>query len=179
LGIERENEVDRHASSASTSAVLLRDVSEADLPIFFEHQLDPAATQMSAFPARDWTAFKAHWTRVLADESVTKKTILFDGQVAGNVVGFGSFGEREVGYWIGREYWGKGVATRALSEFLVQVKERPLYAHVAKHNIASMRVLEKCGFTFFGEDKDFSNASGEKVEGVILILSANEREEVK
>ncbi len=135
-----------------TSNVTLRDVTEADLPIFFQHQLDPDATRMAAFPARDREAFMAHWAKILADETVITKTILFDGQVAGNVVSWGQPDDREVGYWIGKEYWGKGVATRALAEFLGHVKARPLYAHVAKHNTASIRVLEKCGFAISGEE---------------------------
>jgi RimJ/RimL family protein N-acetyltransferase len=89
----------------------------------------------------------------MKDETVILKTILFEGQVAGNLVSFVLSGEREVGYWLGREFWGKGIATRALSEFLKQVKERPLYAHVARHNIASLRVLEKCGFRLQGRTR--------------------------
>ena len=87
-----------------TNNVLLRDVIESDLHIFFEQQLDPVATQMAAFPARDREAFMAHWTKILADETNILKTILFDGQVAGNIVSWLHSGEREVGYWLGREY---------------------------------------------------------------------------
>jgi RimJ/RimL family protein N-acetyltransferase len=132
---------------------------------------------MAAFPARDREAFMAHWARILADEAIIKKAILFDGHVAGNIVSWQQFDEREVGYWIGKEYWGKGIATRALAEFLGDVKARPLFAHVAKHNIASIRVLEKCGFMISGEDKGFSVTDGEEVEEFILKLSANERGE--
>lgn len=167
----------RRAPGPLTGDVQLRDVAHGDLPIFFEHQLDPDANHMAAFTARDRDAFTAHWTRILGDETIIKKTILFDGHVAGNVVSFEQSGEREVGYWIGREYWGKGIATRALSEFLGHVKVRPLYAHVAKHNIASIRVLEKCGFTISGEVKRFSNARGEEVEEFVLKLRANEGDE--
>ncbi len=152
-----------------TSDVLIRDVTESDLPIFFEQQLDPDATEMAAFPPRDREAFMAHWAKIMADDSVILKTILFDGQVAGNIVSFVQSGEREVGYWIGKEYWGRGIATRALAAFLDQVKARPLYAHVAKHNIGSRRVLEKCGFTIVEEDK-FPDARGEVVEEFILKL---------
>lgn len=53
----------------------------------------------------------------MADDSVILKTILFNGQVAGNIVSFVQSGEREVGYWIGKEYWGKGIATKALAAF--------------------------------------------------------------
>ena len=74
-----------------------------------------------------------------------------------------------MGYWIGKEYWGKGVATQALAQFLEDVKTRPLYAHVAKHNIASRRVLEKCGFVICGEDRTV-DASGGVIEEDVLKL---------
>jgi RimJ/RimL family protein N-acetyltransferase len=133
-------------------AVRLRDVTEADLPVLFEQQLDPEAVRMANFPSRDRDAFFTHWHRILADETVGKKTILLDGTVAGNVVTWQTPGERLVGYWIGKEFWGRGVATRALREFLHLETARPLLARVAKHNLGSIRVLEKCGFTVAGED---------------------------
>src|ERR671922_845951 len=113
-----------------TNNVQLRDVLEMDLPIFFKQQLDPEAAQMAAFPARNHEAFMMHWTRIMADETVLIKTILFDGNVAGNIVSFVQLGEREVGYWLGKEYWGKGIASRALEQFLELIETRPLYAHV-------------------------------------------------
>jgi RimJ/RimL family protein N-acetyltransferase len=106
-----------------TSDVLLRDVTEADLPIFFEQQLDPAANQMAAFTAKDPAdreAFTAKWAKILGDDSLTKRTILFGGRVAGSVSAFVArwSGQLEVTYWLGREYWGRGIATKALAEFL-------------------------------------------------------------
>lgn len=131
---------------------------------------------MAAFTVKDPAdkgAFMEHWRRILADEAIMKKTILFDGDVVGNVLSFEQSGEREVSYWIAKKYWGKGVATKALSEFLDLVKTRPLYARAAKDNFASIRVLEKCGFEISGEDKGFSNARGEEVEEFILELSTD------
>ena len=127
--------------------VRLRGVTEGDLPVFFEHQRDPEANRMAAFPPRDRDAFMEHWTTILRDASVVLRTVLLDGEVAGNVVAFDFEGRREVGYWIGRAFWGKGVATSALRAFLAEVTERPIYAGVAEANVASIRVLEKCGFT--------------------------------
>ena len=150
--------------------VQLRDVIEDDLPILFEHQMDPEANRIAAFTPRNEKDFFAHWTKILADDTVVKKTILFDGDVAGSVVSFERDGDREVGYWIGREYWGRGIATRALSEFLDLVEMRPLYAHVAKHNVASIRVLEKCGFAVSRHFKAIATDRGEEVEEVILKL---------
>lgn len=153
-----------------TSDVRLRDVIDADLPKFFEQQLDPDANRMAAFPPRGREAFTAHWAKIMGDPTIIIKTILFDGQVAGNIVSFEQSGKPLVGYWLGKEYWGRGIATKALSEFLGHVTARPLYAHVAKHNLASIRVLEKCGFTISGYDKILANARGEEVEEVILKL---------
>jgi len=171
--------VSGEASYPSTNNISLRDVTEDDLPIFFDHQRDPGANHMAAFTAsdpEDRVAFAAHWTKILDDGSITIKTILFDRRVAGHVLSFEQSGEREVSYWIGRKYWGKGIATVALSEFLEHVKTRPLHARVAKDNAASIRVLEKCGFVVSGEDKGFSNARGEEVEEFVLKLGADESE---
>jgi RimJ/RimL family protein N-acetyltransferase/SAM-dependent methyltransferase len=138
-------------TTAPIGEVRLRDVAEEDLPIFFVHQDDPIANRMAAFPARERAAFMAHWARILADPTLGKQTILLDDEVAGNIVSFTIDGEREVGYWVGRQHWGRGVATRALAAFLPMVTERPLYAHVAKANRGSLRVLQKCGFAVTGE----------------------------
>ena len=158
-----------------TGGVVLRDVTEDDLQIFFEQQLDPAASHMAAFTAKDPTdrvAFGEHWSKILGDAAIAKKTILFERQVAGHILGFEQFGKQSVSYWIGREYWGKGIATRALSEFLGQQGTRPLYARAAKDNVASIRVLQKCGFKISGEDKGYSNPRGKEVEEYILKLDA-------
>lgn len=157
-----------------TNNIQLRDVIESDLPIFYEQQLDPEATRMAAFPSRNRDGFMSHWTKIMADPSVLIKTILFHGDVAGNIVCFEQLGEREVGYWLGKHFWGKGIATQALKEFLKEIETRPLYAHVAKHNIASRRVLEKCGFVVAAEDRVFSQILGDDIEEYILILSGQD-----
>jgi RimJ/RimL family protein N-acetyltransferase len=134
--------------------ILLREVIESDLPIFYEYQADPVAYQMAAYHTKDWVSFQSHWKKILADESNTIQTIVYQGQVAGNIQSFLMEGKREVGYWLGREFWNKGIATQALDLFLQQVKTRPLYGVVAIHNTGSKRVLEKCGFRFHGENED-------------------------
>jgi len=153
-----------------TDDVLLRDVSEEDLPILFDHQRDSQACEMAAFPSRDWEAFLLHWAKILKDDAVAKEAILFNGSVAGYIASFEQAGERQVGYWIGRGFWGKGIATRALSAFLEGFQTRPLYAYVAKHNLPSIRVLEKCGFTVHGEGTAPSGVPGREVEEFIMVL---------
>lgn len=134
--------------------VFLRDVIDDDLPIFFEQQNDPIANEMAAFPARDRDAFMAHWHRVKENVKNLHKTIVYSGQVAGNMLSFDMEGHREVGYWLGREFWGRGIASKALAEFLSYETTRPLYGVVVKHNIGSRRVLEKCGFQVVREEGD-------------------------
>jgi RimJ/RimL family protein N-acetyltransferase len=157
------------AESLSQGGVL-RDVVEADIPIFFEHQRDPEAIRMAAFPARDREAFTAHWDKILKNDHGTKKTIVFEGHVAGYIVSFDKEGKRLVGYWIGRDYWGKGLATKALAELIQELTVRPLYANVARSNVASIRVLEKCGFVTSGSQTEFDEALREEVEEVLMAL---------
>ncbi|HEX4822956.1 MAG TPA: GNAT family N-acetyltransferase [Candidatus Polarisedimenticolaceae bacterium] len=127
--------------------IALRKVEPGDLPTLFEHQQDPVANAMAAFPPRDREAFDAHWARILSDPTLVTQTILVDGDVAGNVVMFPRDGRHLIGYWIGREWWGQGIATAALWRFLEVFTIRPLHAFVATTNVGSRRVLEKCGFT--------------------------------
>lgn len=152
----------------------LRDIAVEDLAIFFEHQRDPKANFMAAFTAEnpsDHDAFMKHWRKILADETTINKTIVLHGEVVGHIAKFVQFGEPEVTYWIGREFWGKGIATAALREFLALIELRPLYARAVKDNIGSIRVLEKCGFVITGEDKGFANGRNAEVEEYILTLA--------
>jgi RimJ/RimL family protein N-acetyltransferase len=129
---------------------VLRDVVESDLDAFFEYQREPEANEMAIFPARDRESFDAHWQRTLADDSAIKKTIVHEGEVAGNVLSWEQDDKRLIGYWVGRKFWGKGLATQALTEFVEEVTQRPLHAWVATTNVGSIRVLEKCGFVQVG-----------------------------
>ncbi|HAV76939.1 MAG TPA: N-acetyltransferase [Anaerolineae bacterium] len=155
-----------------SSSFYLRKTTTTDLPILFEHQLDPEACAMAAFPSRDKEAFYSHWTKIMANESNILMTILIEGRVAGSIVSWEQAGEQEVGYWLGKEFWGRGIATEALNQFLKVVKTRPLIAHVAKHNIGSKRVLEKCGFKLAGDDK-YLNIGNEEVKEFVFSLDGN------
>jgi len=156
--------------------IVLRDVAESDLPILFEHQSDPEASRMAAFVSRDPSdrdAFLAHWKRILSDDTGTMKAILWRGQVCGIVGSFMIGGEPHVTYWIGREFWGNGIATEALSRLLRVIHDRPIYASAAKDNVASIRVLEKCGFLNCGSGRAFARARGTEIEEVFFELTVS------
>ncbi len=161
------------AAPISPDRVTLRPVEDADLPIFFAFEQDPEAIHMAAFTAEDpadRAAFNAHWARIRGNERIILRTILVDGQVAGSLAHFEMFDQPQVSYWLGRAFWGRGIATAGLAAFLKIVTLRPLYARAAKDNLGSIRVLEKNGFVVVGEDRGYANGRGEEVEEAILRL---------
>src|SRR4051812_43803295 len=127
---------------------MLREIVEADLPIFYEHQRDPRGCKMAAFKPRELDAFMTHWkTKILSVPTALMRTIVHESKVAGYVGSYASGADRLACYWIGREFWGLGLATAALNEFVQHVdRHRPLDAFVATRNVGSIRVLEKAGF---------------------------------
>lgn len=151
--------------------VTLRELREEDLPVLYLHQRDPVAWHMAAFSSRDHDAFMTHWAKILADPATHLRAVLLDGELVGNVLCFEREGLREVGYWIAREHWGKGIASRALALFLDVVPERPLYAFVVCDNTGSMRVLERNGFRELRREKVYIEARGAELEDVVFVLS--------
>ncbi|GAA3800666.1 GNAT family N-acetyltransferase [Streptomyces chiangmaiensis] len=155
--------------------VVLREVHDSDLPVFFRHMNDPVALRMAAFTPEDpadRAGFDARWARLRASPGVDARTVLVDGDVVGSAAVYGEPGEREVTYWIDRAYWGRGIATAALRILLEEIPERPLYARAAADNAGSRRVLEKCGFDQTARARGFAHARGEEIDEVVLVLMA-------
>ncbi len=153
--------------------VSLRPIEPTDLDVFFGHMQDAEAVWMAAFTPEDPSdraAFDEHWNRIVSDEGVTTRAIVRNGSVVGHIASFEVFGDREITYWIGREVWGRGVATEALRQFLDIEITRPLFARAAADNPGSIRVLEKCGFGRFGDDRGFANARGEEIDEIVMQL---------
>lgn len=155
---------------------LLRDVDDADLDVLFEHWTDAESNRMAAFTVPnpdDRQAFTDRWTRLRSTRSVTARAIELDGAVVGCISSWDNEGTREVTYWLGREHWGKGLATRALAEFLADVEtNRPARAATVVDNVGSQRVLAKCGFRRIGAGCAFANARGVEVDEVLFRLDA-------
>lgn len=132
--------------------ITLRPVEEADLDTLYAHQADPEAARRAVWTPRDEPAFRAHWARIMAEPDCLLRSVLVDGVLAGSVVSWTHEGRRNVGYWIGREFWGRGVATAALRAFLDVERQRPLYADPFESNAASVALLRTCGFVEAGRD---------------------------
>lgn len=129
--------------------IRLRHTLPADVPILFQFQLDPVSNQLAGTKPRDPAAFQARWDEILRDPAaarVTPRVILVDDAVVGQINIVRQEGVNSIGYWIAREHWGRGIATRAIALLVAEVEQRPLVAQVAVHNAPSRRALERNGF---------------------------------
>ncbi|MCY1540167.1 Acetyltransferase (GNAT) domain protein [compost metagenome] len=154
--------------------IRLRKTEPNDLLDFFNFQLDEEANYMAAFTAKDPTNKEAYLTKYgkfLYDSTKNTCTILVNGIIAGSISKFEMEGNAEITYWIDKKFWGKGVATRALTEFLLLELARPIVGRTAFDNLGSQKVLEKCGFIRIGRDKGFANARQAEIEEFIYQLS--------
>lgn len=157
------------------SNITLRHVEPSDLDTFYRQQLDPEAIRMAAFVGaerKDRTVFDVHWHKILRSPQNINRTILADGQIAGHIACFPLGENLAVTYWLGREFWGQGIATRALRLMLQLVTTRPITAAAAADNFGSIRVLQKCGFKIIGHDKGFAPGRGAETEECLLRLES-------
>ena len=155
--------------------IQLRPTTIADLDTLFEFQLDPEGRHLAAFMSQDSTnkeAYLAKYTRLLADPTVNNQTIMADSVIAGSIAKFIMGGDAEITYWIDRKFWGKGIATTALKDFLKIETTRPIFGRVAFDNLGSQKVLENCGFVKIGTDRGFANARQTEIEEFIYRLES-------
>ena len=145
---------------SAVAGITIRTVHPSDLDVFYAHQLDPESLRMVGFVSRERDAFDAHWDKIQKAPQNINRTTVAEGRVAGYVACFPNEGHREVAYWLGREFWGQGIATQALRLLLVLVTERPINARVATHNLASIKVLQKCGFRLIDQGSGSGDGQG-------------------
>jgi RimJ/RimL family protein N-acetyltransferase len=132
------------------SEVSLRPVTPADLEFMFQIGLDPESNAMAGTKPRTREAFFEAWAQHIKNPAIHTRVIVHGGELAGSISCFQVGEENHVGYWLAREHWGKGVASLAVKMFLEVELRRPLRATVARANVASTRVLAKCGFRCVG-----------------------------
>ena len=154
--------------------IQLTKTEKDDLQVLFQFQLDQEANYLAAFTAKDQNdiiAYIEKYTKFLGDSSINMQTIKVGDEIAGSVAKYVMENDAEITYWIDRKYWGQGIATSALKEFLNLEQTRPIYGRVAFDNYGSQKVLEKCGFIKTGMDKGFANARQTEIEEYIYKLT--------
>jgi hypothetical protein len=108
--------------------------SLGDVRLLHEFELDEASNALAGTKPRDWPTFRARWEEILADvegtrTGVTPRVILADDVVVGAVNISPHDGRDSIGYWIAREHWGRGIASRAVALMLGEFARRPLSCH--------------------------------------------------
>lgn len=155
------------------SQLKLRKTNTSDLELLFQFQLDKEANYLAAFTSKDPTdknAYVEKFTKLLNDPTINNQTILIDDTIIGSIAKFEIQGDAEITYWIDRNYWGNGIATTALKNFLAIENTRPIFGRTAFDNVGSQKVLENCGFVKVGSDKGFANARQAEIEELIYKL---------
>ena len=154
--------------------IVLRATTDDDLDALFEMMRDPVAVRMAAFTPPDpddRAAFDQSQARIRSSPEVRHRVVTVDGQVVGSIGSFVMDGDTQIAYWIDRAWWGRGVAGRAVAEFLREVTvERPLFARAASDDVGSLAVLRKAGFHEIGREVSFANARQGEIEETILRL---------
>ena len=148
----------------------IRNTNKTDLETLFYFQIDKDANYLAAFTSKDPTnkpAYLEKWTKLLSDKTVNMKTIFLDNKIVGSIAKYIMGGKPEITYWVGTKFWGKGIATTALKQFLQIEQIRPIYGRVAFDNFGSKKVLEKCRFQKIGTEKGYANARGREIEEFI------------
>jgi len=156
-----------------TPRVALRPTTDADFDALFDLESDVEGADMIAFLPRepgDRDAFSAHWARITADTTVITRVIESDGSFAGYAVSFVIEGERQVGYWIARALWGRGIASAALAALVAEIPERPLWGSTASDNVGSQRVLLRAGFVFDRMERSHAPRRGTEIDEKVYRL---------
>jgi ribosomal-protein-alanine N-acetyltransferase len=156
------------------ATITLPKTLKEDLETLFQFQLDEEANRLAAFTSKDPSdkaAYIEKYATHLADPTIHMRTIKANGEIVGSIAKFIMHGEAGITYWIDRKFWGSGIATDALREFLKIEHARPIYGATAFDNYGSQKVLEKCGFVRAGTDKGFANARQAEIEEFIYQLS--------
>lgn len=156
--------------------VTLRPATETDLEALFTLESDVVGADMIAFLPRapgDRTAFTEHWRRIMSDPAVVIRIVEEEGVFVGQAVSFVVDGRRQVGYWIDRERWGRGIASAALAALVAELPERPLWGSTAADNAGSQAVLRKVGFVFDHSLRTDAPRRGEEIDENVYRLDGS------
>lgn len=154
--------------------ITLTKTEKVDLNTLFQFQRDEEANYLAAFTPEnpnDRTAYIEKYSKFLIDQTINMRTIRVNDEIVGSIARFLIENDAEITYWIDRKFWGRGIATAAVRDFLKIDGTRPIRARVAFDNHGSRKVLEKNGFVRIGKDTGFANARQAEIEEFIYVLS--------
>jgi [ribosomal protein S5]-alanine N-acetyltransferase len=144
-----------------TKHFTLRPFRKSDLPSFVNHINDKViAARTNAIPYPYTIKHAEDWYHKICNRSRRKGSralelaIVIDGEAAGCIAIFPKGHTAEIGYWLGRAYWGRGIMTEAVKAITKYGFDElgliRIHASTFPQSKASMRVLEKAGYKFEG-----------------------------
>ena len=171
-----------------TERLILRPWRETDAAVLFKYASDPDIGPVAGWPQHTSipnsleiirTVFAAPETYAVVlkdtDEPVGSCGIMFSDSLHSAEM---QQGEAEIGYWIGKPYWGQGFipeAVRALlSRCFTDLHLNTVWCGHYEGNTKSKRVIEKCGFKFHHTNKDIISPLGDKRTEHFYIMTTEE-----
>jgi ribosomal-protein-alanine N-acetyltransferase len=163
-----------------TPGAILRPWQKDDAPPLARYADNPRVTacMRDAFPS-PYTIEDAH--RFIAIATSPSPNLFLAIEVGGEAVGGIGIhpledvyrGTAEIGYWLAEPFWGKGIATDAVHALVPIAFERTrvgrIQAGIFSGNPASMRVLEKCGFTREAVHRNAITKNGVLMDEVMFV----------
>ena len=145
--------------SIETPRLLLRPWQESDAESLYRYASDPLVGPIAGWPVHTSVEHSREVIRTVLSAEGTYALLLREApdEAIGSVGTFpttapGVTGEEEIGYWIGRPFWGRGLVPEAVRELLRRCFEEKGAARVwcahFEGNDRSRRVIEKCGFGY-------------------------------
>lgn len=165
-----------------TRRLRLRPITMPDAPAISRYTSDPRVARMlDNVPSPNPVVAVEGWLEIQAAlRAQGGRSMLYGVEFAGDFAGTVSArwqGDAwSVGYWIGRPFWGQGLATEAARAVIEEAgAAAPVTAWHYFDNLASSRVLAKVGFVYTGVDAPrFCLARGEMVEARQMRLKAQQ-----
>ncbi|PWT95618.1 MAG: GNAT family N-acetyltransferase [Candidatus Melainabacteria bacterium] len=193
MTISREKRSKPDANSIKTDRLLLRDLHDADWVSVHEYSSDPKVCEFMDWgpnSARETKEFIKRAMRAAKDKPRFAYDFAITWQDADRVIGAVSLvlvgfppNQAMIGYVLGRQHWGQGIMSEAVGAVIgfgfETLKLHRISASCDPKNMASFRVMEKCGMRregYFVEDKYIKGRWRDTLAYSILAREWNDRQ---
>ena len=175
-----------------TERLVLRPWQESDAENLYEYAKDPSVGPPAGWPPHTGVENSRELIRTVLSAPETYAVCLKDGKTVGSVglklKGYTDMTDREdeceLGYWIGKPYWGQGLIPEACRKLLryafEQLGMRAVWCGYYEGNEKSRRVQEKLGFVYHHTTPDLEvSLLNEKRTGHTSVLTKEHWEQIK
>lgn len=168
-----------------TARLILRPWQESDADSLFKYAGDPAIGPIAGWPQHTSAQHSLEIIRTVFSAPETYAVVLKEtGEPVGScgimsTDGLHSAtmkpGEAEIGYWIGKPYWGQGLIPEAVNALLQRCFNElaldAVWCGYYDGNIKSKRVCEKCGFKYHHTNHDILSPLGDRRTELFYIMT--------